>query len=334
MNSIWKDRLIYFTKKLVQMCVVLLVLSIVVFVMARLCPGDPLKAYYGDGAEHMSTAAKEAAREKLGLNDSMATQYLRWGQHLLAGDLGLSYQYKQPVTAVIGGVWVNTLVLGISAYLLTFGLAALLGMFCALREESPADRIICKIGTVSANIPSFFLAIVLILIFAVMLPILPTGGAYDLGESGNLLNRAVHLILPITVLVLEHLWYYAYMIRNKLIEETRQDYVLLCKAEGIPGKTILRKQCFRNIAPSLFVIMAISVPHILGGTYVVEMVFGYPGLGTLSFEAAMYQDYNMLMALSLLTGAVVLVFNLIAQVLGQWIDPRMEYEKIVREAEG
>ena len=332
MNEGVKEKLIYLLKKTGQVLIVLLLLSIAVFVIARLCPGDPLKAYYGDGAEHMSEMEKDAARERLGLNDSIATQYFRWFENLTEGNLGLSYKYKQPVTAVIGNVWLNTLLLGIIAYLATFALAIALGMFCALREDRPADRIICRIGTISANVPSFFLALLLILVFSVNLGILPSGGAYDLGKSGDWLNRAVHLILPVSVLVLQHLWYYAYMVRNKLLEETRKDYVLLCKAEGIPRRTILCRHCFRNIMPSMLVIMAISLPHILGGTYVVEMVFGYPGLGTLSFEAAMYQDYNMLMALTMLTGGAVLIFNMLAQVLSERIDPRMEYEKLLQEA--
>lgn len=320
-------------KKIAQMLVVLLLLSVIVFVMARLCPGDPLKAYYGDGIERMSTEEREAAREKLGLNDAMVVQYQRWARQALTGDLGLSYQYKQPVSVVIEHFWLNTVVLGGTAFVLTFGLAIWLGMFCALREESRIDRIICRLGVVSSNIPAFFLALLLILIFAVNLRILPTGGAYSLGNSGNLLDRAYHLILPVTVLVLEHLWYYAFMVRNKLLEETRKDYVLLCKAEGIPRKTIMSKHCLKNIMPSMIAMMAIAVPHILGGTYVVESVFAYPGLGTLSFEAAMYQDYNLLMALCMVTGFVVLLFNLLAQLTSEYLDPRMKYEREIEEAE-
>lgn len=327
MDNIWKEKSRGILIKLAQMAAALILLSAAVFVIARACPGDPLVAYYGDGVEHMSSAEKLAARQRLGLDDPVLQQYIRWAGDLVRGDLGLSYQYKQPVLSVIGGVWVNTLILGLTSYVLTFGLAIALGMFCALREDRTADRIICRIGVISANIPSFFLALLLILIFAVNLRLLPAGGAYSLGEKYNLWDRAVHLILPATVMVLQHLWYYAYLVRNKLVEETRKDYVLLCKAEGIPRKLIMKRHCFRNILPSLLVIMAISVPHILGGTYVVEMVFSYPGLGTLSFESAMYRDYNMLMALTLLTGAVVLFFNMAAQALGQWIDPRMEYER-------
>lgn len=318
----------YAAGKLLQMIAVLVLLSMVVFVLARLCPGDPLKAWYGDGVEHMSELEKDAAREKLGLNDSMVTQYLRWAGNLIHGDLGISYQYKQPVTDIITKMWPNTLILGLTAYILTFGLATGLGAFCALREGRPIDRILCKAGVISANIPAFFLALVLILVFAVNLKLLPVGGAYSYGRSGNAADRILHMILPVTVLVLEHLWYYAYMIRNKLIEETRRDYVLLCKAKGMSRRRILWVSCLKNIMPSMAVIMAISVPHILGGTYVVESVFAYPGLGTLSFQSAMYQDYNMLMALCLLTGAVVLVFNLLAQLLGEFLDPRTAYEEV------
>lgn len=331
MNSVWRERTLYFSKKCLQMIIVLILLSVIVFVIARLCPGDPLRAYYGDGAEHMSEIQREAAREKLGLNDSMIVQYGRWVQHLFDGDLGLSYKYKQPVGDVIGRVWMNTLILGGVSYILTFGLSTLLGMFCALREDKLVDRIICKVGVISGSIPSFFMALLLILVFAVNLRLLPTSGAYSYGNSSDFFDRLYHLILPVTVMVLEHLWYYAYMVRNKLVEEMREDYVLLCKAEGIPRRKILYRHCLRNIMPSMLVIMAISVPHILGGTYVVETVFSYPGLGTLSFESAMYQDYNMLMALCLLTGMVVLVFNLLSQMINEWIDPRMKLVKNLRE---
>lgn len=329
MSNRTKYRLKYTAAKVIQMIIVLVILSMAVFVIARLCPGDPLRSYYGDSVEHMSEIQKEASREKLGLDDSMIVQYQRWAENFFDGDLGLSFKYKLPVSQVIGRVWTNTLILGASSYILTFALAFLLGCFCALREDSLIDRIICRVGVISGSIPAFFLALLLILFFAVELGVLPAGGAYSYGNKDNIPDRILHLILPVTVMVLEHLWYYAYMIRNKLLAETRQDYVLLCKAEGVPRTKILCCHCLRNVMPSMLVIMAIAVPHILGGTYVVETVFAYPGLGTLSFESAMYQDYNMLMALCMLTGACVLVFNLAAQLLGEFIDPRMQREEVL-----
>ena len=124
----------YVWRKALEMLLMLLLLSVVVFVLARLAPGDPLRAYYGDGLERLSQAQQEAARERLGLNDSLAVQYLRWAEHALQGDWGISFQYKQPVTAVIGKMWQNTLLLGGISFALTFWLAAVIGKFCALHE--------------------------------------------------------------------------------------------------------------------------------------------------------------------------------------------------------
>ena len=141
MSKCRKDNFIYIMKKLVQMIAVLVLLSVIVFTLAQLCPGDPLRSWYGDGVDRMNEADKEQARQNLGLDDSILTQYLRWAENALHGDLGISYKYKQPVSAVIGQMWGNTLLLGSLSYILTFGLAAALGAFCALREGSRADRL-------------------------------------------------------------------------------------------------------------------------------------------------------------------------------------------------
>ena len=129
--------------------------------------------------------------------------------------------------------------------------------------------------------------------------------------------------LPLTVVVLGHLWYYAYLVRSRLIEELHADYILLAKGKGLPKRTVLLRHALRNVLPSYLSIMAISVPHILGGTYIVETVFSYPGLGTLSYESARYHDYNMLMVLCMMTGALVILGNLIGQVINERIDPRV-----------
>lgn len=134
-------------------------------------------------------------------------------------------------------------------------------------------------------------------------------------------------------MVLGHLWYYAYMIRNGLLDEMRADYVLLAKAKGLTRRAVMLRHCLRNTMPTYLSIMAISVPHVLGGTYIVETVFSYPGLGTLAYESARYKDYNLLMLLSLLSGALVILCSIIAQTINEQIDPRIRAEQAVREAE-
>ena len=153
--------------------------------------------------------------------------------------------------------------------------------------------------------------------------LLPSSGAYDLGMEDSFTSRAVHLILPLTVVVLSHLWYYAYMLRNKLLDEIRQEYVLLARAKGLSRRQVMWKHCVRNIMPTMVQIMAISINHILGGTYIIEMVFSYPGIGTLSFESAKYHDYNMLMVLVIITGIIVIAGNMLGELISERIDHRM-----------
>lgn len=328
-----KNPWIYYGKKLLIFVVSIFLLSVIVFYIARLAPGDPLVSYYGDRAEKMSAGERAWAEEKLGLHESITVQYGKWLGRAVRGDFGISYKYKMDVLEVIEGRVGNTLLLGGVGFVLIFVLALLLGVWCAWNEERLIDRAICKIGTVTSCIPEFWLSLVLILIFAVELKVLPSSGAYTIGKENDLGDRILHLILPMTVVVLGHLWYYAYLIRNKLLEEVRTDYVLLAKSKGVTGKSVMFRHCVRNIIPTYLSIMAISVPHILGGTYIIETVFSYPGIGTLSYESARYQDYNLLMVICLLSGALVILCNMIAQTINERIDSRMKGPDLTETAE-
>lgn len=310
--------------ELIRFMLSVFLLSVLVFTMSRLAPGDPLYAYYGDRVEKMSLEEQEAARERLGLDASIPVQYMRWFKGAVRSDFGISYKYKRDVKEVIAERIGNTLLLGGLGFVIIFILALLLGLFCAWREEKPADRIVCGIGTVTSCIPEFWLSLLLILVFSVWLGWLPSAGAYTVGMDKNLADRGRHLILPLTVVVLGHLWYYAYLVRNRLLEETRADYVLLARMKGLSGKQVLYRHCLPNALSSYLSMMAIALPHILGGAYVVETVFSYPGIGTLAYESARYQDYNLLMVVSLMTGALVIFGNMLARLLNGHIDPRTD----------
>jgi len=306
----------------------MLLLSIVVFYFARLAPGDPLQSYYGDAVESMTSSELDATRERLGLDGSIALQYVKWISNAVQGDFGMSLKYKMPALAVIAPLIGNTLILGGTAYILVFVLATILALFCAMHEDTWIDRIICKVGTAAYYIPSFWLGVVLVLIFSINLGWLPSSGAYDIGKSDDLFNRIQHMILPLTVMILSHLWYYAYMIRNKLLDEIRKEYVLLAKSKGCTKSEIVLKHCFRNVAPTIVSIMAISIPHVLSGTFIAEAVFNYPGIGALSVTSAKYHDYNLLMLIVLITGIMVVSSSIIAQFINEAIDPRMKLTEV------
>ena len=322
-----RNPFLYYGRKLLVLILSIAVLSVVVFYVARLAPGDPLVSYYGDRTEKMSPEERKTAMDRLGLNEPIHVQYVKWLKNALQGDFGMSYKYKQDVTEVISGRIGNTLLLGGTGLVLTFVLALLLGIFCAWFEDRWPDKLLCRFGTITSCIPEFWLSLILILVFAVSLRILPSSGAYSVGGDGGAADRIRHLILPLTVVVTGHLWYYAYMIRNRILEEMRSDYVLLAKSKGLSRRSVLFRHCLRNVMPAYFSILAISVPHILGGTYIVETVFSYPGIGTLSYESARYQDYNLLMLLCMLTGALVILCGIISQIINERIDPRMRGEE-------
>ncbi len=328
-----KNKVLYIGKKVLIFAISVFLLSLITFYISRMAPGDPLVSYYGDRVEKMSPQERERAEERLGLHEPVSVQYVRWLEQAVRGDFGISYKYKKDVLDVIGGRIGNTLILGGIGFLLIFVLALLLGVLCAWYEDRFLDRMICKVGTVTSCIPEFWLSLLLLLIFAVELRWLPGSGAYTVGKSDDILDRIWHLILPVSIVVLNHLWYYAYMIRNKLLEEVRADYVLLARSKGMDKKQILFRHCLRNIIPSYLSIMAISVPHVLGGTYIIETVFSYPGIGTLSYESARYKDYNLLMVLCILSGVVVILCNMIAQAVNEQIDPRIRAAEIMEETE-
>lgn len=318
-----KKPYIYYGGKLLIFILSVLLLSVIVFYISRLIPGDPLYSYYGESAERLSVQQREWAEERLGLSKPIYVQYIRWLQNALHGDLGISLKYKTDALDVIISRLPNTLLLGGISFVLIFLLSLLLGILCTLHEGRLPDRIICRIGTVTSCIPQFWLSLLLIFVFSVTLRWLPSSGAYSVGNESDIWDRISHLILPLTASVTGHLWYYAYIVRSRLLDETREDYVLLARAKGLSRKSVLFRHCLRNIMPPYLSLMAISVPHIMGGTYITEAVFSYPGIGTLSYESARYKDYGLLMILCIISGAAVIFCNIIAQIISERIDPRM-----------
>lgn len=320
-----------FSKSLLRMVLIfllsLLVLSAVVFFVASYAPGDPLQSFYGDRLDHMTPEQLAAARDSLGLNGTVYEQYISWLEKIFQGDMGFSLKYREPVSQVIFHFMGNTIFLGVISYFFIFFIAIAAAVCCVLYENTWVDRILAETGTILYYLPTFWVGLILILIFNVNLGWLPGSGAYYPGESGNLAGRIEHVILPVIVMMTSHVWYYAYMVRNKLLDETRKEYVLLAKMKGLSRLHIILTHCLRNVAPTIFSIMAIGVNHVIGGAYVVEAVFSYPGIGKLAVDSAKYHDYNLLMIIVLMTGAVVIGSGLIAHVLSEYVDRRMKVEE-------
>lgn len=311
-------------KHVVMTVLMMLCLSVLVFCLSRMAPGDPLQSFYGDSVQSMSIGELEAARHRLGLDAPLWVQYEKWLSGVAQGDFGMSLKYKRPALEVAGPLIGNTLILGGAAYTLVFALAIGMALICVRYEDSWIDRTLCAAGTVAFYTPAFWLGTMLVLVFSVNLHWLPGSGAYRPGMAGDVADRMRHLVLPLVVMVASHVWYYACMIRNRLLDEVRRDYVLLARSKGLGRRRVLMRHCLRNVLPGIVSLMAISVPHVLSGTYVAETVFNYPGIGLLSVSSAKYHDYNMLMLLVMLAGFLVIVSSILAQAVNEIIDSRMK----------
>ena len=309
--------------KILLLVICMFVLSIVLFVLSRISPGDPLVSFYGDKLYSMAPEEVAAARARLGL-DQNNISIRKSAQNMAVVAQFNNLNFDCSVLDVVMPLLPNTLILGILAYTVVFALAIVLAVICAANEDNWIDRIICKIGTTLYYTPTFWFGIILVLVFSITLKWFPSSGAYDIGQSGNILNRMWHLILPLIVMVASHLWYYAYMIRNKLLDELRKDYVLLARSKGLGKYEIIWKHCLRNVAPTIVSIMAISTTHIMTGGIIIESIFDYPGIGNLAIESAKLHDYNLLMLTVLITGMLVFITSLIGQTVNERIDPRMK----------
>lgn len=313
--------------KVLELILMLLVLSILVFYMSRMAPGDPLVSYFGSGVEKMSTLEKEAARERLGLDEPMMVQYRVWAQKALKGDLGLSYKYKVPVTEIVGQMIPNSLLLGGVGFLLIFLLALPLGAFFALKEGRIFERFMTRFGVITGSIPVFWISLLLILLFSVFMGVLPASGSAPLGGAYSLGQRLSYLVLPLCTFLFSHLWYFGYLTRNLYLEEMQKEYMLLHRIKGMGRAEILLRHGTRNILPAYLTLMVNSVPHLLGATYVIEEVFAFKGLGTLAFESAKYHDYNLLMVVALMTGAMVVSLNILGDALTGILSPALAEER-------
>jgi peptide/nickel transport system permease protein len=311
-------------KKIREAILTIVILSFGVFIISHLAPGDSLVSVYGSGVERISNELREKAIDDLGLNKPLIYQYGVWIKNSIKGDLGYSFKYKMPVKDVIKTRLPNTILLIGLCLSLTFILSIALGLITALNEGKLVDRIIIRCTTFLYCVPGFWISLILILVFSVNLRILPSSGVYDIGKESDILNRITHLILRITVIVIGHLGYYSNFVRNKVLEELKEDYILLARAKGLSKFQIIVRHPLKKIMPSIIILMSLSFSHLIASGFVVEYIFSYPGLGQLIFESAKYHDYPLLMGGVMLTGIIVVLSSLVSDALSSSIDPRLK----------
>lgn len=320
----------YILRRILQTLGMIIVLSYVCFGLMSLMPGDPVDIMITSNPK-ITSADIDRLKSLYGLDQPVYKRYLSWMGQAIQGDLGYSRQYRIPVTEIIGPNLVNTFWLAISALTLSILIAIPLGVISALKQGTKVDYIINFISFAGISIPSFWLAIVLILIFAVAIPILPAGGTQtitteDMGFFAMIKDRAYYLVLPVLSLALQQIGRFARFSRSSMLEALRNDFVRTAKAKGLTRQTVIWKHAFRNALIPLITILALSFSSVFSGAILTETVFAYQGVGKLVFDAINASDFNVAMVSFMISITMVLLANLLADLLYGVADPRITYK--------
>ena len=309
----------YILKRLLSLIPVLFVVSLAIFLLIHLVPGDPAAAILGDEATPEQIAA---LREQLGFNDPLPVQYLRWVGGLFRGDWGTSFFMEGTMLEIIGSHMIPTL----QQTLVAVGFATLvgvpLGMIAAIRHSSPTDRIISSFSTVGISLPSFLMGLCLVLLISVKLRWLPSSGYKSIADFGWLTHMR-YMLLPGIALGFIEMGLIIRMTRSSMLEILNADYMRMAKAKGVSRRRMFFRHALMNALIGILTVVGLSFISCLGGATVTETIFNIPGLGKLTLNAVMRRDYEVVQAVVLLVSLMNVLCTLILDLLYAVIDPRV-----------
>ncbi len=312
--------LVYILKRLIAVVPVLFGLSIVVFLVIALIPGDTATAILGAFATPENV---ERINRDLGLDKPLVHQYLIWIGNVFQGDFGRSFALNRPVLDEVLERFQATLVLGGVSLVLCSVIGLLAGVVSAVRQFGWADRMITFSVLAGISMPSFWLGLLLIYLFAVHWRILPASGMYAVYGGGDLKDLLIHLILPATTLAVVAAGVIARLTRGAMLEVLRQDYVRTARAKGLPERRVIYGHAFRAALVSIIPVIAIQAGFVLGGAVYIETVFQWPGIGAMLVKAISTRDILLVQGGVLVIAASYVLFNLVADVLQSMLDPRI-----------
>ena len=310
----------YVLHRLLLMAPVALLVTVIVFALVRLTPGDPVLVYAG---EEKDPVALDALRHEYGLDQPIPVQYASWLTHALRGDLGRSLRTRQPVTEAIVERIPATLTLGVTAFLLSITVALVVGTVSALRRNSVLDLLATGFTIAGVSLPNFFLGLVLILFFALVVRLLPPGGYVALASDP--VDGLRHLVLPAITLATASTAVNLRQVRSSLIDVFGQDYMRTARAKGLRQTTIVARHAMKNALIPVVTIMGLQVGAILEGAIITESVFSWPGVGRLAVDSIAGRDYPVVQAIVLLSALSFMMTTLIVDVVYTRLDPRISF---------
>jgi peptide/nickel transport system permease protein len=315
----------YLLRRLLIAVPSLLGISIVLFAVLALAPGDP----FGELASNPNVPPEVGAalRAKFGLDDPIALRYVRWLSAMLHGDWGFSFVSRMDVDALILQRLPATLFIIGSSQILALLTALPVGVYSAVRPYSIFDQVANLLAFIGFSLPTFFTGLLFILLFSIYLDWLPFVYRTDLGVTGwqwywEAFKQA---IMPVTVLGLAQGASWTRYVRSAVLEVIRLDYVTTARAKGVPERIVIVKHVLRNALIPVVTLVALTMPAVFGGAVVTEQIFRVPGIGSLLINAILANDTPVIMAVTFVFSCLVILFNLIADILYGWLDPRIAY---------
>lgn len=310
--------LAYLFRRLIHGLVVLFVVVTVTFVMIQLAPGGPAVLLDPE----LDPATAELLRHRLGLDQPIYIQYINWLSSAARLDFGDSFSLSAPVVDLVLDRLPATLVLTGAAMLWSICVAIPLGIIAAKRRGKVSDHAATVVGVAGISVPSFWLGIMLILAFSVTLGVLPSAGMVSPGDFDPI-DFGSHLLMPMLVLGFSSMAMLSRYTRSSLLGVLRQDYIRTAYAKGLPDSDVMLGHALRNALVPVLTVVGILVPRLVGGSIVVETVFSWPGVASLSVSAAFQRDYPIIMGVTVLIALVVVISNLVVDVLYAYVDPRI-----------
>jgi peptide/nickel transport system permease protein len=313
----------YTAIRLVEILAMLLLMSFVVYALIGLMPGDPIDLMRSSDPR-MSAADAARLKALYGLDQPLLWRYAAWAREALAGDLGYSRLFAAPVWAALLPRLGNSLLLMVPSFGLAFAVALGLGTAAARRPRSRLEAAVNFFCFAGISLPTFWLALILILVFAAGLGWLPASGIATAG-SGDIADRLRHLVLPVATLSVVSAASYTRYVRAAMREALGQDHIRTARAKGASEARVVVHHALRAALVPVTTILALSFGGLVSGALVTETMFGYPGMGKLIFDAVMGNDYNLALAALLLAASVTMIANLAADLAYAWLDPRVSY---------
>ena len=319
----------YIIRRLLAMIPIMLGVTFLTFAIINLMPGSPVLRLR-DNPKIRPEAAAELERQ-LGLDKPWPERYVTWLGDLARGDLGVSLYNQLPVADRIFSVIPATLLLAVASLAFALIVAVPLGVYAAVRHRSAFDQAATVSGVAMYAIPDFWLALILVWVFALQakalgLPSLPVGGMTDARGGGDFLDRVQHLILPVVALSLAQIGGWSAIIRSSMLEVLSNDFIRTAKSKGLSERVVYYVHAFKPAFISLLTLVGLALPGLLGGAIIIETIFAWPGMGRLTFEAIGRRDYTMIMATTLMFAVLTMLSNLLTDVAYVSLDPRIRLE--------